>query len=200
MVPIRSIGGNGLRDGRAASPNLRGLLAALGSVALGAASRDGAWAQVWPSRPIRLIVPFPPGGGTDVISRQLAERIGAATGWTLVIENRAAAGGNIGLDAVAKASPDGYTIGMARAANLAINPALYAQRPFDPLRDLAPIGSVASQGLVVVVSAKSPVRTLADLVAAGRQSRKRSPSPTPATAPSAISAASCSPALPALRS
>jgi tripartite-type tricarboxylate transporter receptor subunit TctC len=157
-----------LRDRGAASPDRRGFLAALGALALGAATRDGALAQAWPARPIRLIVPFPPGGGTDVISRQLAERIGANTGWTVVIDNRAGAGGNIGLDAVAKAAPDGYTIGMGQAANLAINPTLYAKMPFDPLRDFAPIGSIASQGLVVVVSAKSPVQTLADLVAAAK--------------------------------
>ena len=96
------------------------------------------------------------------------ERIGANTGWTIVVENRAGAGGNIGLDAVAKAAPDGYTIGMGQAANLAINPTLYAKMPFDPLKDLAPIASIAAQGLVVVVSAKSPVQTLADLVAAAK--------------------------------
>jgi tripartite-type tricarboxylate transporter receptor subunit TctC len=168
MVLTRSMEEEGLGDGRAALPNRRGVLAALGVLALGVATADGALAQAWPARPIRLIVPFPPGGGTDVISRQLAERIGAATGWTIVIENRAGAGGNIGLDAVAKAAPDGYTIGMGQAANLAINPSLYAKMPFDPLKDLAPIGSIASQGLVVVVSAKSPVRTLADLVAAAK--------------------------------
>jgi tripartite-type tricarboxylate transporter receptor subunit TctC len=143
-------------------------LAVVGALALGAASGDGALAQAWPARPIRLIVPFPPGGGTDVISRQLAERIGTNTGWTIVIENRAGAGGNIGLDAVAKAAPDGYTIGMGQAANLAINPSLYAKMPFDPVKDLAPIAPIASQGVVVVVSAKSPVRTLADLVAAAK--------------------------------
>jgi tripartite-type tricarboxylate transporter receptor subunit TctC len=157
-----------LRDRGAASPDRRGFLAALGALALGAATDDVARAQAWPARPIRLIVPFPPGGGTDVISRQLAERIGANTGWTVVIDNRAGAGGNIGLDAVAKAAPDGYTIGMGQAANLAINPTLYAKMPFDPLRDFAPIASIASQGLIVVVSAKSPVQTLADLVAAAK--------------------------------
>jgi tripartite-type tricarboxylate transporter receptor subunit TctC len=158
----------GLRDGKAALLNRRGVVGALGALALGAATRGEALAQAWPARPIRLIVPFPPGGGTDVISRQLAERIGAATGWTIVIENRAGAGGNIGLDAVAKAAPDGYTIGMGQAANIAINPSLYAKMPFDPLKDLAPIGLIATQGLVVVVSAKSPVRSLADLVAAAK--------------------------------
>jgi tripartite-type tricarboxylate transporter receptor subunit TctC len=152
-------------------PDRRGVIAALGALALGPALPADAQvrsAQIWPARPIRLIVPFPPGGGTDVISRQLAERIGVNTGWTLVVENRAGAGGNIGLDAVAKATPDGYTMGMGQAANLAINPSLYARMPFDPLKDFTPIGSVASQGLVVVAAARSPWRTLADLVAAAR--------------------------------
>src|SRR6266542_2874562 len=127
-----------------------------------------AAAQAWPDRPIRMIVPFPPGGGTDVISRQLAERITANARWTVVIENRAGAGGNIGLDAVAKAAPDGYTIGMGQTANLAINPSLYPKMPYDPLRDFAPVSLVATQPLVVVVSTKSAIRSVADLVAAGK--------------------------------
>jgi tripartite-type tricarboxylate transporter receptor subunit TctC len=146
----------------------RGVLAALGAVAASAVLPTRATAQSWPARPIRLIVPGPPGGGTDLISRLLAERIAAASGWTIVVENRAGARGNIGLDAVAKAAPDGHTIGMGQATNLAINPTLYARMPFDPLTELAPIGSVASQGLVVVVAAGSPFRTLADLVAAAK--------------------------------
>jgi len=157
--------------------NRRRFSVALGALALGAAWRAPALAQVtapttahgWPERPIRLIVPFPAGGGTDVISRQLAERMAANTGWTIVVENRAGAGGNIGLDAVAKAAPDGYTIGMGQASNLAVNPALFARMPYDPLKDFAPISSIASQGLVVVVSAKSAFRSLADLVAAAKQ-------------------------------
>src|SRR5882724_10797202 len=127
-----------------------------------------AFAQNWPARPIRMIVPFPAGGGTDAISRQLAERIGNATGWSIVIENRAGAGGNIGLEAVAKAQPDGYTIGMGQAANLAINPSLYAKMPYDPLKDFALISLVATQALVAVVSAKSPYRSLGELIAAAK--------------------------------
>jgi tripartite-type tricarboxylate transporter receptor subunit TctC len=147
----------------------RGVLAALGAFAAGSALPARSLAQVsavqgWPTRPIRLIVPFPPGGGTDLISRLLAERIAAASGWTIVVENRAGARGNIGLNAVAKAAPDGYTIGIGQAANLAINPTLYARMPFDPLTELAPIGSVISQGLIVVVAASSPFHALADLV------------------------------------
>src|SRR5262249_24770462 len=91
------------------------------------------------------------------------------SGCTLVMENRAGACGNIGLDAVAKAAPDGYTIGMGQASNLAINPALYPKMPFDPLTDFAAISSVASQPLVVVVASKSEIRSLADLVAAAKK-------------------------------
>jgi tripartite-type tricarboxylate transporter receptor subunit TctC len=127
-----------------------------------------ASAQNWPARPIRMIVPFPPGGGTDVISRQLAERITNATGWAIVIENRAGAGGNIGLESVAKAEPDGYTIGMGQAANLAINPSLYPKMPYDPMKDFALVSLVATQALVAVVSAKSPYRTLGALITAAK--------------------------------
>jgi tripartite-type tricarboxylate transporter receptor subunit TctC len=147
----------------------RAFIASLGVLALDRVGGGSALAQTWPERPIRLIVPFPAGGGTDVISRQLAERMAAATGWTIVIENRAGAGGNIGLDAVAKAAPDGYTIGMGQASNLAINPALYARIPYDSLKDFAPISTIASQGLVVVVSAKSAFRSLADLIVAAKR-------------------------------
>jgi tripartite-type tricarboxylate transporter receptor subunit TctC len=115
-----------------------------------------------------MIVPFPAGGGTDAISRQLAERISNATGWAIAIENRAGAGGNIGLESVAKAQPDGYTIGMGQAANLAINPSLYPKMPYDPLKDFALISLVATQALVAVVSAKSPYRSLGELITAAR--------------------------------
>ncbi|HEY4253607.1 MAG TPA: tripartite tricarboxylate transporter substrate binding protein [Roseomonas sp.] len=122
----------------------------------------------YPERPIRLIVPFPPGGGTDVISREVGNRMAAATGWTIVADNRPGAGGNIGLDAVAKSAPDGYTIGMGQASNLAINATLYRHMPYDSLRDFAPIGLVAQQPNIVVVAKQSPVHSLADLLAAAR--------------------------------
>jgi tripartite-type tricarboxylate transporter receptor subunit TctC len=172
----RSLHRIGRLETEAAAPasvlmNRRRFSAVLG--ALGAALTLPALAQAWPARPIRLIVPFPPGGGTDVISRQLAERMAANTGWSIVVENRAGAGGNIGLDAVAKAAPDGYTIGMGQASNLAVNPALYARMPFDPLKDLAPVAPVASQGLIAVVSAAAPFSSLGDLMAAARGSPDR---------------------------
>ncbi|HEY6255655.1 MAG TPA: tripartite tricarboxylate transporter substrate binding protein [Xanthobacteraceae bacterium] len=139
-----------------------------GAAAAGALLPLRARAQSWPARPIRMIVPFPAGGGTDAISRQVAERITSATGWSIVIENRAGAGGNIGLEALAKAQPDGHTIGMGQAANLAINPSLYPKMPYDPLKDFALISLVATQPLVAVVSIKSRHGSLAELVAAAK--------------------------------
>ena len=142
------------------------LIAAAAFLAFGLCLPAFALAQAWPSKPIRVIVPFPPAGGTDVLTRQLAEKIAAATKWILVIDNKPGAGGNIGLDALAKSAPDGYTLGMGQTANLAINPSLYAKMPFDAAKDFAPVGLVSAQPMVLVVSAESPsvvvVREVAD--------------------------------------
>ncbi|MGJ7509210.1 Bug family tripartite tricarboxylate transporter substrate binding protein [Variovorax sp. GT1P44] len=127
-----------------------------------------AQSPAWPTKPIKLVVPFPPGGGTDFVARLVAEKLSTQAGWVIVIDNKPGAGGNIGLDAVAKAAPDGYTLGLGQTANLAINPALYAKMPFDPLKDFAPIASVASQPVVLLVNASSPYKTLADVVAASK--------------------------------
>ncbi|AGW89037.1 MULTISPECIES: Bug family tripartite tricarboxylate transporter substrate binding protein [Cupriavidus] len=140
-------------------------LAAAAALAMLAGS---AFAQAWPARPIRLVVPFPPGGGTDTVARLVAEKLTSQAGWVVVVENRPGAGGNVGLDAVAKAPADGYTIGLGQTANLAINPALYPKMPFDPLKDFAPITTVASQPVVLVVNAASSFRTLADVVTASK--------------------------------
>ncbi|MDB5880434.1 MAG: transporter substrate-binding protein [Ramlibacter sp.] len=142
------------------------LVAGFAAAAAGAASAQDA--RKYPARAIRLVVPFPPGGGTDTTSRMIAEKLGTLLGWTVVIDNKPGAGGNIGLDAVAKAAPDGYTIGMGQAANLAINPSLYPKMPFDPLKDLTPIVSIAEQPVVLVVRQDSPLRTLADFVQAAK--------------------------------
>ncbi|MBS7777502.1 tripartite tricarboxylate transporter substrate binding protein [Acidovorax sp. CCYZU-2555] len=139
-----------------------------GALALTAAT-TGAFAQsTWPAKPIKLIVPFPPGGGTDATSRLIAEKFTVLNQWTVVVENRPGAAGNIGLDVVAKAQPDGYTIGMGQASNLSINPALYAKMPFDPLKDFTPIVEIAVQPVVLVVRADSPLRTLADFIKAAK--------------------------------
>jgi tripartite-type tricarboxylate transporter receptor subunit TctC len=131
---------------------------------------SGAIAQGdYPSKPIKIIVPFPPAGGTDTLSRAISHAITTDTKWTFVVENRPGAGGNIGLDAAAKSPPDGYTIAMGQTANLAVNPALYSSLPFDPLKDFAPIVLLSSQPLIIVVSAASPYKTLKELVEAARK-------------------------------
>ncbi|WP_395316946.1 Bug family tripartite tricarboxylate transporter substrate binding protein [Variovorax sp. UC74_104] len=127
-----------------------------------------AAAQAYPARPIKLIVPFPPGGGTDIIAREVANKVATSEGWTIVIDNKPGSGGNIGVDAAAKASPDGYTLVLGQTSNLAINPSLYAKLPYDPVKDLAAVGLVASAPLVVVVSSASPYKKLADVVAAAK--------------------------------
>ncbi|MDQ8032743.1 MAG: tripartite tricarboxylate transporter substrate binding protein [Bordetella sp.] len=141
---------------------MRSLCAAAGL----AAAMAGAPAQAaYPERPINLIVPMPPGGGTDTVSRLVAERVGAGgAGWSMVVQNKPGATGNIGMEFVARAEPDGYTVGMGQAANLAINPAIYPRMPFKPAEDFTLIGLVAAQPVVLVVRADSPYRTLKDLL------------------------------------
>jgi tripartite-type tricarboxylate transporter receptor subunit TctC len=128
-----------------------------------------AFAQGWPSKPVRLVVPFPAGGGTDTITRELANKVTAA-GYTFVVDNKPGSGGNLGVDAAAKAPADGYTLVMGQTSNLAINPTLYAKLPYDPVKDLTPISLVASSPLVIVASANSPFQTLADVVKAAKAS------------------------------
>jgi tripartite-type tricarboxylate transporter receptor subunit TctC len=122
---------------------------------------SNVFAQAWPAKPIRVVVPFPAGGGTDILTREITAKM---PGYNFVIENRPGAGGNLGVDAAAKASADGYTLVMGQTSNLAINPTLYAHLPYDPVKDLTPIGLVASSPLLIVASANSPFHTLADVV------------------------------------
>jgi tripartite-type tricarboxylate transporter receptor subunit TctC len=144
---------------------LMSMAAALASVALA----DAASAQgVYPAKPIRMIVPFPPGGGTDILSRLVANKLTESVGWQIVVDNRGGAGGNIGLDAAAKAAPDGYTMVMGQTSNLTINPSLYSKLPYDSLRDFTPVSVVASSPIAFMVFAKAPYRTLNDLIAAGK--------------------------------
>ena len=141
------------------------VVAVLSAFAAGnAASAQGAY----PVKPIRMIVPFPPGGGTDILSRLVANKLTESAGWQIVVDNRGGAGGNIGLDAAAKAAPDGYTMVMGQTSNLTINPSLYTKLPYDPLRDFTPVSVVASSPIAFMVFAKAPYRTLNDLVAAGK--------------------------------
>jgi tripartite-type tricarboxylate transporter receptor subunit TctC len=128
----------------------------------------GASAQTYPAKPIRVVVPFPAGGGTDIIARDTTQRITTVQGWPFVIENKPGSGGNLGVDAVAKAPADGYTIALGQSSNLSINPTLYTKMPYDSVKDLTPIALVASAPLVLVVSADSPYKTLAEIVAVSK--------------------------------
>jgi tripartite-type tricarboxylate transporter receptor subunit TctC len=128
----------------------------------------GAFAQVWPNKPIRIVVPFPAGGGTDIIARETSQRVAAATGWTFVIDNRPGAGGNLGIDSVAKAPADGYTLVIGQTSNIAINPTLYPKLPYDPQKDLAPVVLLANAPLVMVTGMATPYKTLADAVNAAK--------------------------------
>ena len=139
----------------------------LGAVAAGLMLAGGAsLAQngAWPSQPVRFIVPYTPGGGTDTVTRHVAETITASTKWVMLVDNKPGANGNIGMDAVAKAKPDGYTIGMGQTSNLAINPALTPKMPFDAARELVPVALVAELPTVMVVRADAPWKTLADAI------------------------------------
>jgi tripartite-type tricarboxylate transporter receptor subunit TctC len=127
-----------------------------------------AFAQAWPAQPIRIVVPFPPGGGTDIIARETSQKVAAATGWTFVIDNKPGAGGNLGVDSVAKSPADGYTLVLGQTSNLAINPTLYAKMPYDSVKDLAPIVLVAKAPLVMVTGMNTPHKTLADAVKAAK--------------------------------
>lgn len=118
----------------------------------------------WPQKPVRLIVPFAAGGPSDVLARAFAKQLGAAVGQPVVVDNRAGAGGSIGIDIAAKAMPDGYTLGFAHTGTTAINPHATQRMPYDPLTDLAPITPIVSYANVLVVNANVPARTVAEFV------------------------------------
>jgi tripartite-type tricarboxylate transporter receptor subunit TctC len=131
------------------------------------AASTTASAQAWPAKPVNIVVPFAPGGTTDVVARMVGQKLSELWGQTVVIENRAGAGGNLGADAVAKSAADGYTLLMA-SGSITINPNLYAKMPFDTLRDLVPITNVASGPMMVVVQDSSPYKSVKDLIAAAK--------------------------------
>ena len=128
--------------------------------AIAEAGEDG-----WPERSLRLVVPFPAGSSTDIIARIVAQKLSHRLGQQLVIENRAGASGNIGADAVAKAAPDGYTIGIATASTHAVAASLSPNLPYDPIRDFAPVAMIGSQPYVLVLHPALPAHNLAELIA-----------------------------------
>jgi len=124
--------------------------------------------QAEPGKTLRLIVPFPPGGSTDILARAIGARLGPALGQTVVIDNKPGAGGSMGAAEAARAEPDGNTLLMAHIGVLAVNPALYPKLPYDPLKSFVPVAWVARVPNVLVVNATSPIKSLADLIAQAR--------------------------------
>ena len=136
--------------------------------ALTAAAPQAANAQAYPSKPLRMIVPFTPGGSTDVIARVIAQKIGEAMGTQVLIDNRPGAGGNIGVELAAKSPPDGYTLVMGHIGTMAVNPSLYKRLPYDPLRDFAPVALVALVPNLLAVHPALPVKNVKELIALAR--------------------------------
>lgn len=125
----------------------------------------GAFAQAYPGKPVRLVVPFPPSGGNDVFARLLAQKLAEAWKQQVLVENRPGGGGNVGTEFAARAAPDGYTLLLGHTGTLAINPALYAKPGYDPQRDFVPISLLASAPLVLVAYPGSGLRSVGDVVA-----------------------------------
>jgi tripartite-type tricarboxylate transporter receptor subunit TctC len=145
------------------------IAAALLAVLLPAA----AGAQSWPTKPVKMIVPFAAGGATDVVARLLAQKLTEEWGQSVVVENRAGAGGNIGGDAVAKSPPDGYTLLMASGAIVIAGPHMYKSLPYDPARDLVAITNVATGPQVIAVGTAVPVKDLGELIAYAKANPKK---------------------------
>ncbi len=134
-------------------------------VALASVSAPAADGQVYPSKPIHFVVPYPAGGPLDTVARLLGQKVSESVKQPVIVENKAGAGGNIGAEAVAKSAPDGYTILMGAVATHAVNPTLYAHIPYDPVRDFAPVTQVASTPNVLVVNPSIPVASVQEFIA-----------------------------------
>jgi len=129
----------------------------------------GASAQNWPAKPIRLMVPFPPGGSTDIVARIVAQKLSERLGQSIVIENRGGAGGTIGTALVAKAAPDGYTLGVASTSTHVVAPGVYAKIDYDPVKDFAPVGLMAVSPYLLTVTPSLPAKTLQELIALAKK-------------------------------
>ncbi|TFY99847.1 Bug family tripartite tricarboxylate transporter substrate binding protein [Ramlibacter rhizophilus] len=141
----------------------RHVVAAAAGVALGLASL-GASAQAFPDKPVTLVVPFPPGGTTDIIARGVAEGMARELKQSVVVENRAGAGGNVGAESVVRAKPDGYTLFVSTAGPLAINHHLYTKQNYDPMRDFSPVALLGMVPIMLVTGPQQPFKSVADLI------------------------------------
>src|SRR5947209_970103 len=130
---------------------------------------NAALAQTYPARTIALVVPYPHGGGVDALARIVAEKLSAALKHTVVVDNRAGAGGNLGTRAVAKAEPDGYTLLLGHTGTISINPSLYTNAGYDPRKDFAPIGLIASMPVALIAHPSFPAKTVADVIAIAKK-------------------------------
>ena len=137
------------------------------AVALACIAATGASAQDYPSKPIRIIVPYPPGGPTDILARVVAAKLAEKLGQPITIDNKAGASGMIGADMVAKAAPDGYTL-LANASIHVINPSVQAKSPYDAIKDFAPVSLIADVPLVLVVTQTLPAQSVKELIALGK--------------------------------
>jgi tripartite-type tricarboxylate transporter receptor subunit TctC len=139
---------------------------------LGAAAADARAAAPdtgnWPDRPIRLVVPFPPGGINDLVARIIGNRLSEQLQQTVIIDNRVGAGGTVGLGIASRANPDGYTLAFGATSTVAVSPALYKDLPYDPVKGFAPIAAIATVPSVVLVSAQTPANTMKELLALAR--------------------------------
>lgn len=143
---------------------LRGLLAAIAALWLCSAGAQ----QAYPTKPIRFIVTFPPGGSADLIARAMVPVLSERLRQQVIVENRPGAGGNIGMEAVVKSAPDGYTMGLGAAGALAANVSLYPQMPYDPTRDLAPVSNVAFVPFLIIAHPSLPANTILELIELAR--------------------------------
>ncbi|RJF92203.1 tripartite tricarboxylate transporter substrate binding protein [Noviherbaspirillum saxi] len=137
------------------------------ALALASLAMAPAYAETYPSRPIRLVVPYAPGGSADIVARRISEEWSKQLGGSIYVENKAGAGGNIGVNDVAKSTPDGYSIGL-HTVSLAINPSIFKKMPYDTLKEIAPIGMVATSQHVLIVNNNFPAKNTAELITAAK--------------------------------
>lgn len=155
------------------NPIMRWALAAAGlCFGLALAAPQAAAQDAYPTKPVRFVVSFPPGGSADLMARAVAMKLSEKFGQTFIIDNRPGAGGNIGLDIVAKSAPDGYTIGLGAAGALAVNVSLYKSMPFDPVKDFAPVTMLAEIPFVLAAHPSVPAKTVAEFVALAKAKPK----------------------------
>src|SRR5436190_17389029 len=145
-------------------PSIHRRTALLGALAAPLAARRAA-AAAYPTRPIRLIVPYAPGGGADAVARIIAKLAGASMGQSIVVENKGGAGSIVGTDMVAKAAPDGYTLLLGQSGPISINPAVYKSLPYDPVKDFVPITMTTAYPYILVIHPDTPAKTLQEFVA-----------------------------------